>query len=296
MPSFRNRIGKTMIAFGLLFALLFLGRVIYSFTNSAETTLHNQVDYSRVNRTDSGITNTFSNVASSKYEYKNADTANPSVVQVDQKYEKTANVSANSTNFEEDEAHIKEAVTEQNGIIQFQQKSGNEGYRYLEMQIGIPPAIFDEFVADLKEYYTIRSIDITKTDKTNEFRELNAKRATLSATRQSLVELKAKGGRIDEYISLENRILEIDEQLQNLGVQLGNFDAENEFCTVKFKLNEVVKRERSIGQHVLRAFTWTVEYYLYTIITLFLTLGVSYFLLRIWDRLKVASWFQDREK
>lgn len=287
MPSFRNRLGKIMIAFGLLFAVLFIGRLIYGFTVSPDYTLHDQINRNTRSRIESGDpVGSMLNIASSKYEYKKGDVATAPVIQVDQKYEKTANVSANSTNFDEDENYIKNAITEQNGIIQFQQKSGNKGYRDLELQIGIPPAAFDDFVADIKEHYTIRSIDITKTDKTNEYRELNAKRATLSATRQSLVELKAKGGRIDEYISLENRILEIDEQLQNLGVQLGNFDAENEFCTVKFKLNEVIKRERSISQHFLRAFSWTLEYYFYIMGMLLLTLGVSFFLLKIYDWVK----------
>ena len=39
-------------------------------------------------------------------------------------------------------------------------------------------------------------------------------------------------------MGLENRILEIEQQLQGLGVSLGNFDDENEFCTVHFSLLE----------------------------------------------------------
>ncbi len=85
---------------------------------------------------------------------------------------------------------------------------------------------------------SIKSKEITKIDKTNEFRNLNAKKASLETTRQSLIELKKQSGKIEEFVNLQNRILEIEQQLQDLGVLLGNFDEENEFCTVRFSLHE----------------------------------------------------------
>jgi uncharacterized protein YfcZ (UPF0381/DUF406 family) len=84
----------------------------------------------------------------------------------------------------------------------------------------------------------IRSTEITKIDKTNEYRQLNAKKASLEKTLASLQELKSKTGVIDDFISLNYKILEIETQMQELGVELGNFDAENEFCTIKFSLYE----------------------------------------------------------
>ncbi|MGH1436903.1 MAG: DUF4349 domain-containing protein [Lewinella sp.] len=290
MSSFKTRLRNTVIGFGLLFVLLFIARLIYGYVYYPENEIiYRDSSNGSVAQSVRSMDNLMVNVASSRYEYKKADAAQtqaPTTVQVDQKYEKTANMSASSTAFGEDEASIKAAIEKENGIIQYQQKSGNEGSRKLSLQIGIPPLVFDDFVAYLQANYKINSISIVKTDKTNEYRELNAKRATLNNTRQSLMELKAKGGKIEEYISLENRILEIDGQLQALGVQLGSFDAENEFCTVKLDLTESRVREVSFTSRLRTAFSWAIEQYFMFVGLLLLTAAASFFVLKIVDWLK----------
>src|SRR5260370_606896 len=93
-------------------------------------------------------------------------------------------------------------------------------------------------VGELRKIGELSSINIDKVDKTNEFKELKAKRASLEKTRDALVSLKNKPGRIEEFTALENRILEIEEQIQSTGVSLGDYVQENEFCTVKLSLEE----------------------------------------------------------
>lgn len=61
---------------------------------------------------------------------------------------------------------------------------------------------------------------ITKVDKTNEYRQLNAKKASLEKTLASLNDLKNKGGAISDFVSLHEKILEIETQIQELGVDL----------------------------------------------------------------------------
>jgi hypothetical protein len=62
--------------------------------------------------------------------------------------------------------------------------------------------------------------------------------------------------------ALEDRILAIENQIQSLGVKLGEYDEENEFCTVKFTLNEVsAAKGIPFVKRVKVAFEWTVKYY-----------------------------------
>ena len=59
-----------------------------------------------------------------------------------------------------------------------------------------------------------------------------------------------------------NRILEIEDQIQKMGVRLGDFDQENEFVTIHFTLDEkrpVVAISKS--HRIKVAFVWTVEAY-----------------------------------
>jgi len=65
-------------------------------------------------------------------------------------------------------------------------------------------------------------------------REINSLQATLS----SLNDLKKKNGAVGDFVTLHDKILEIETQLQILGVDLGNFNTENEFCTLHFSLLE----------------------------------------------------------
>jgi hypothetical protein len=137
------------------------------------------------------------NYASAKY--------SATTVQLDQKYERTATVQTQSTAFEEDEKKIREQIAAYNGIIQFESGRGTKGRRALYLYVGVQPARFDAFYGELQKIDVVRSMEITKTDKTNEFLTLKAKRASLEKNCAALMELKKRDGRIDELMALEAR-------------------------------------------------------------------------------------------
>lgn len=191
---------------------------------------------------------------------------------VDQKYEKVASVASQSQSFDDDEKKLRELAINYNALIQYEQNFGLAGRRRLNLAIGVPPGHFDAMVAKVKEVGKTVSFRVDKTDKTNEYKDLNAKKVSLEKTRDALVALKSKGGRIDESINLENRILEIESELQALGVSLGEFDKENEFCTVKVTLEEgaaTIKTGVPFIQRAKVALEWTVRIYLRIVAMLF---------------------------
>ena len=146
-------------------------------------------------------------------------------------------------------------------------------------------------ILEIKKIGKLESIQIHKTDKTNEYSNLNAQRESLEKTRTALISFKGKGGKIDELINLENKILEVEESIQKLGVKLGEFDTENEFCTVLFTLSETGKASKSwfksFVERLKTAFEWTVKYYLLIWVLLtFAALGIFLFIL-ILEKLKI---------
>ena len=262
----RKQLRNIFFGFLGIFALMFLFRIGYGYLSYPPTqSFANDGFIGEVVEATRGL----ANIASEKFEYKKGKETNSQIVQVDQKYEKTATVTCKTDQFEEDEKELRASIDEEKAIIQFQQKSGNKGNRLIYMQIGVQPDRFDAFIQKLKTEQQVFSLNVTKKDKTNEYRELDSKIKTLQSTRSSLLELKTKGGKIEEYINLENRILEIDEQLQHLGVQMGSYDSVNEFCTVKLTLREGAKQNISFMHRVKVALEWTVEYYLMLMIALF---------------------------
>lgn len=271
MKSFiKKRFKKTAAILSLLFVVLFVFRLIYGYQTVSEPTISNvfqeMIDFSSSAR---------KNYASKKYQLNSG----MSPISVDQKYEKIADINTLSTKFDKEEKQIRAQIKDYAGLIQFENKSGNKGHRRLNLIIGIPPENFDSIYHSLIEIGKIQSKQITKTDKTNEYKELNARKASLEKIRASLIELKDKGGRIDEYMQLENRILDIEQQLQGLGVSLGNFDDENEFCTVKVALSEGTIAEISILQRVKVALEWTIKYYTLLLVGLSFAALFAYLLL-----------------
>ena len=227
------------------------------------------------------------NFASKKYEVKAS--TNQGVMKVDQKYEKIAQISTKSTDFEKEEQQSRAKIQELEALIQFEQKSGNKGYRSLSLVIGVPPENFDALYAELIKIGKVDEKQITKKDKTNEYKELNAKKHSLEKIRTSLIELKSKGGKIEEYMGLENRILDIEQQLQDLGESLGDFDDENEFCTVQFSLHEGKEVTISFFQRVKVALDWTIKAFLKLMFSAVLMVIFSYLVLLLIEKLKVLE-------
>jgi hypothetical protein len=260
----KHRIRKGLLYLGAGFIVLFCLRLAYgyvypsggsglgveSMTNALVTTLGGR---------DEGLSK--ANYASEKFKVERGDSGQ--AYTVSQKYEKIASVISRTSAFEEDEERVRDLTARHSALIQFERAAGLPGARRVDLAIGVPPARFDPMVGELKQIGELSSLRVDKTDKTNEYRELKAKRATLEKTRDALVALKSKGGRIEEFTSLENRILEIEDEIQSAGVSLGDYDEENEFCTVRLSLLEKGAATATISflHRVRVALAWTIKYY-----------------------------------
>jgi hypothetical protein len=283
--SFKKRIIRVLLVLSFGFVLLFAFRFIYGYTASART-----IEAEYISGFFDNLGQVKKNYASDRYQFQkssggDAVPSNQQQIDVDQKYEKTATVKSKTQKFDEEEKDLRAKIKNENAIIQYEHNAGKKGSRELHLLIGVPPQKFDSFYVELIKIGTITSKEVIKVDKTNEFKSLNAKKASLEITRQSLLEIKKQSGKIDEFINLQNRILEIEQELQNLGVSLGDFDEENEFCTFRFSLLETQAIEPISLLHRLKvAFEWTVQYYLLMSAILALAAMFGFFLLLIIDK------------
>jgi hypothetical protein len=231
------------------------------------------------------------NYASEKFAGKGGSDAQAQAnLAVNQKFEKTALVRTKSSEFEQDEKSMNAQVNKYGAVVQYEQRLGQKGARQLHLVIGVRPSAFDSFYVDIQKTGTVLESQVTKVDKTNEYRQLNAQKTSLEKTLQSLNELKAKGGQIADYVVLNDKILEIEGRLQELGVELGNFDTENEFCTVRFSLYEgATARSISFAQRLKVALEWTIKYYALLVFTLLMLALAMFVLLFVADKWKVVS-------
>jgi hypothetical protein len=279
--EFKKKMKSLIIGLITIFVILFIFRLIYGYSKT-DVISPNQTEFFE------NISSIKRNYATKKYEVK-SNTPNISVKKIDQKYEKIAEIKTKSSNFEVEEKLSRKSIENLDALIQFEQKSGNEGYRELNFVIGVPPDNFDSLYNQLITIGKVQAKQITKKDKTNEYKELNAKKYSLEKIRISLIDLKSKGGKIEEYMGLENRILEIEQQLQELGVSLGDFDDENEFCTVQFSLLEGKEVKIGIMQRIKVALEWTLGIYLQIIVTILVITLFAYLLLRLIEKYKILE-------
>lgn len=271
-----HTIKKGLAAAGAVFLILFLARFVYVLNTEEARGFAPQESFEFTRK----------NYASEKQQ---AVSAKDAAMLASQKYEKVATLSARSGRFEEDEKKLRATVQEFKGVVQFEQNSGLPGRRVLHMAIGVHPDMFDAVIAAVRSTGQLTSINVNKTDKTNDYKTLHAERISLEKYRAGLLALKGRQGKIEELISLEQKILEIEKKIQDTGVQLGEFDQENEFCTIKVSLHEDSSSSRSIARKAFDAFEWAVLWSLgLALFCLFCAAGLL-ISLRLLDRLRALA-------
>ncbi|MFM9947204.1 MAG: DUF4349 domain-containing protein [Saprospiraceae bacterium] len=283
--SFKKRFWKYSAWLGGLFFVMLAFRLIYGYasTEALGSELNDLSNYF------GSVENLRKNYASEKSSVS-TDVGQQASVASGQKYEKTASVKSTSGQFETAGNQVKSKTQQFAGVIQYEQNTGNAGNRELHLLIGINPEKFDSFYVVIQQIGEVQSKEVTKIDKTNEYRQLNAKKASLEKILNSLNELKTRSGAISDHVSLHDKILEIETQLQELGVELGNFDTENEFCTVRFSLYEGATTPKISFMHRLKvALEWTIEYYSILMISLLCMSAFALVLLLLLEKLNILK-------
>jgi hypothetical protein len=201
------------------------------------------------------------------------------------KYEKVASTVARSSAFEKDETRVRDIVKRHDGIVQLERSSGLAGRRELRLAVGVPPERFDDALSQLRNVGALQSIHVEKNDKTSEYKELRAKKAALEKARANLFDLKKQGGKLDEVLALENRVLEIENELQKLGNEVGEFDSENELCTLKATLvEEAGASPIPFLQRARVALLWTTRAYGFLLLAVILAAAALLLGVRAYER------------
>jgi hypothetical protein len=258
----RNGMGGKILVFILLFLVFFLGRLGYGYYTTPDKIVKRGAR-SRVPEMTADLGDLKKNYATDNYAPRAGAESMPLA---GQRYEKTATVVTGTKEYDNDERKLRAAIGEHGAIVQFEHNVGRSDVktRVIQLMIGVRPNSFDKFYSAVKGIGRIESAEVTKVDKTNEYLDLMARRESLNDTRDALMELKRMNGSIDELVNLQYRVLDIDRQLRDLGVKLGDYDEENEFCTVRLTMYEdydVLVYPPDVARRVMIAFKWSLKYY-----------------------------------
>ncbi|NPV01197.1 MAG: DUF4349 domain-containing protein [Brevinematales bacterium] len=271
----KEKIIRGLIILAIGFGALFLIRMIYAFAAGEKPysppgyqdntmMLNNNINVSAglEQGTPASYYRYGNFMSETTMKYINDKGGAPQPVTIEQKYEMVANISLRSSRFETDEADIRGLIASNQAVIQNESRNGLPGNRILQLVIGVPPEHFDSIIKSLQKFGTVKSLSINKYDKTGEYQDLNVQKQSLETMRDSLVALKKKPGTINEMIELEKQILEIEKTIRGLGVSLGGFSKENEFCTVELTVSEGSGVLSYIFAVIVLSLEWTFWTYL----------------------------------
>jgi hypothetical protein len=280
-----KKMQRVLLCYTALFVLMFVARVVHGYQKypGGEVSVINEQSVADIS---------VRNYASSKIAVKQSGAVAAAPSSFEQKYEKVAEIGSTTSRFDADEKNIRDSVSNDQAVIQLERKTGNPGSRELHLTIGVKPEKFDSFYEQMLKIGRVVRRSISKTDKTNEFLQLNARRASLEKMRANLLELRSRGGTIDENIKLQDKILEVENELQTLGVQLGNFDEVNEFCTIRISLTEGSIRTIPVVQRIVVAFSWTVKLYILIVFASFLAVASAGILVWVVDKLQIMAYIK----
>jgi len=290
-----KRNNAVFIVAALIFVLLFAGKFIVELKqNPGNRPIgvfggnQNNAVFDQMEQSSGSLAQARKNYASAKM---NIPQAGMAAQVVEQKYERVSTMEASSTDWAKDNDALAAIIRESKALVQAEDSTGLTGWRRLNLELGVVPEAFDSMVERLRSVGKLESIVVTKTDRTSDFRALEARRLSLEKTRDGLSALRNSGAELKDRIDLETRILEIEGQIQELGVSLGDFNENNSFCTIKITLYEdrVAKAGSRILPALVSALGWTVPVYLGLAFCILAVMGISALGLKLWDMIRAAA-------
>jgi hypothetical protein len=138
-------------------------------------------------------------------------------------YERSGQLALATDAFDDDEAQIRSAVTAHQALVLNEKSSGLPSERRLVLELGIHPDRFDALMTQLRSIGHLESVSVQQRDRTGEFQRLHAQRQSLKKRHAAVLKLReTKNLSIDDTLRLEQRLQDIDKELQTVGVQLGD--------------------------------------------------------------------------
>ncbi len=191
----------------------------------------------------------------------------PDVDQI-QVYEKYAQISAGTAEFETDEVRLRAILADYKTVVFNERSAGIAPARRLLLEVGVPPEEFDAVVERLQKVGHLDSISVQRRDRTGEFRKLNAQRQSLQKHLEAIKQLRGKtNAAFDDQLRLEQKVQEIEKELQTMGVQLGDLLGKESYYQVYITLSEYqpgsrLDRTYTIPQRMADAFIWAAARWL----------------------------------
>ncbi len=182
-------------------------------------------------------------------------------------YDKKAELVTGSADFDGDGAAIHSAIKDRGAIVFNEHNHGIAPERRLTLEIGVHPDKFDALLEWFRGIGHLDALDMQQQDRTGEFRRLHAQRQSLKKYLETVEKLRGiNNPSIDDTLKLEQKIQDVEKELQSLSVQLGDLLGKESFYHIQLTLYEYrpgssYDRTYTLPQRLGYAFLWAVAWW-----------------------------------
>lgn len=159
---------------------------------------------------------------------------------------KTVEVHLQTERFDDLVAALGQSVTDVGGYIEQSELQGKTSYRrsrYVSYVLRVPVQELDGFSAGLSDLGVVTSSSSSQEDVTLTYVDLEAHLTALNTERDSLLRLLEQAESVEDIISIQSRISDVQYELECYTSQLRSYDNLIDYATVHLYVNEVAHED-----------------------------------------------------
>lgn len=152
----------------------------------------------------------------------------------------TAHITAETEDYDEAMAWVEQELAQAGGYAE-----NSETYAYnltsrsCQMTLRVPADRLDSFLAALDEHCNVVERSIQEDDVTLDYVDTESHKEALLVEQERLLELLAQANKLEDILSIEDRLTQVRYQLQNYESALRTYDSQIEYSTIHISLQEV---------------------------------------------------------
>ena len=203
-------------------------------------------------------------------------------------------------------ANLEGRINEYNGYIEYSYINNDGSYSYSKnasLNVRIPAVKLDEFLNTIGEISNVLNKSVNVTDITLQYVDTEARKDSLKTQEKRLLELMEEAETIEDIIAIEERLSNVQYELESAERQMRTYDNQVDYSTVYININEVKEftpvEEQSrwewmsegFVENISAAFNGLLDFFAGLIVILpFLVLWGIFIAIVIWLLIKLIKW------
>ena len=170
-----------------------------------------------------------------------------------------ASLDVETDKYDEFISGLNKAIIKAGGYIQSASESGNtynySSSRYQQMEIRIPAEKLDSFLGSISSLATVTSKQISVKEITGQYISTQSRIKALEAEYSALLKILEKAEKVEDLITIQDRLTSVNADLESNKAQLKTFDEQIAYSTVTMSIDEVERvtsaaEKESFGQEI----------------------------------------------